>query len=227
MTNPNANRRISENQIISREDARDAGLKHFFTGQPCKHGHVSVRYVGNGECFSCAAERNKRDEIKAYQKKYREENKDSVKEYHKNRYETKKESLKVARRAYYLRNKERIAKVQQKWYEDNKESYQEYKRKWLAENKDLTNCRAARRRASKRKATPDWLTDSDNRCIRAIYEMSSRLSECLGVKHHVDHIVPLKGKGVCGLHVPWNLRAIPAKWNFIKGNKDDELWIQT
>ena len=54
-------------------------------------------------------------------------------------------------------------------------------------------------------ATPDWV---DTKAIKAIYAECKRITMETGVKHEVDHIIPIQGKKVCGLHVPWNLRVI-------------------
>lgn len=64
-------------------------------------------------------------------------------------------------------------------------------------------------------ATVPW---ADFNEIRAVYQEADRLTEATGVKHNVDHIVPLNHPRVCGLHVHWNLRAIPAAPNMSKGN---------
>ena len=79
----------------------------------------------------------------------------------------------------------------------------------------------AKRRARKLQATPPWLTKEHLAQIDYLYWLSNDLQITSGQKYHVDHIVPLQGKKVCGLHVPWNLQILPAKNNLSKGNKHE------
>ena len=74
----------------------------------------------------------------------------------------------------------------------------------------------ARHRARLLSATPSW---ADQKTITSFYAEARRASLKTGVVHHVDHIVPLKGKTVCGLHVPWNLQVLTAFANQSKGNR--------
>jgi 5-methylcytosine-specific restriction endonuclease McrA len=74
-------------------------------------------------------------------------------------------------------------------------------------------------RARKLGALPSWLTQKHKNEIREIYVMRSELDWLSEGGLEVDHIVPLKGKNVCGLHVPWNLRVIPREENQKKGNR--------
>lgn len=77
------------------------------------------------------------------------------------------------------------------------------------------------RKRGLKQATPPWLTSEHWAQMNATYTEARRLTEETGILHHVDHIVPLRGGTVCGLHVPWNLRAIPAQDNM----KRQRVWV--
>lgn len=76
-----------------------------------------------------------------------------------------------------------------------------------------------KRQAAKKQRTPSWLTQADWAEIEGKYHFAKVMEQITGQKYHVDHIEPLLGKDVSGLHVPWNLQVIPAKDNFAKGNR--------
>jgi hypothetical protein len=74
------------------------------------------------------------------------------------------------------------------------------------------------RRLAKIQRTPAWLTDIDFERINNEYRVAALLTKVTGSAWHVDHIVPLQGKMVSGLHVPSNLRVLPATENIRKSN---------
>jgi hypothetical protein len=90
---------------------------------------------------------------------------------------------------------------------------------WKLNNKGHNLAINAKRRAAKNNRTPAWLTAVQLETITKLYEHAVWLSEVTGIKWHVDHILPLQGKDVCGLHIPENLQVIPAKENLSKGRK--------
>jgi hypothetical protein len=91
-----------------------------------------------------------------------------------------------------------------------------YGRAWGKANpgKALAHCRL--RQLAKLRRTPAW---ADLKRIRELYVLAARLSKEMCIKMHVDHVFPLKGKHVSGLHVPENLRIISAVKNIRKSNK--------
>ena len=89
-------------------------------------------------------------------------------------------------------------------------------------NRAKSRAKVNQRGARKKVATPSWLTDEQSQEIISIYEKAARLSISTGMKYHVDHIIPLQGKDVCGLHVPWNLQPLSARENMSKSNRVDE-----
>lgn len=90
-------------------------------------------------------------------------------------------------------------------------------RDWAKSNPALNRAKAARCRRQR----PPCLTKEDLRSIAFAYQCCVMWSSATGVLHHVDHVIPLRGKLVSGLHVPWNLRILPAKENLKKGNRLD------
>lgn len=98
----------------------------------------------------------------------------------------------------------------------NKELYAGRSRVWRETNPHLNAAKEAKRRASKTRATPKW---ADLKAIKAIYEEAASMTARTGVQMHVDHIVPLKSKDVCGLHCEANLRVVPAVENIRKSNR--------
>ena len=80
---------------------------------------------------------------------------------------------------------------------------------------------ALRDRRSK-EATPEWLSKEQKQQIAAVYEHMRDCRAVTGEDYHVDHIVPLRGENICGLHVPWNLQVLPAYINTAKSNKFEQ-----
>ena len=68
-------------------------------------------------------------------------------------------------------------------------------------------------------ATTSRLTPEQKLKIRNLYKEAGKLTALTNIPHHVDHIVPLRGRAVCGLHVPWNLQILPGYENIVKGNR--------
>ena len=134
------------------------------------------------------------------------------------------EDKRAARRADYRRHTERYKKNARDLYEKNKEKRLEQSKEWRKKNPEqwrlLQRIAASKRKAFKIQATPNWLSIEQLDAIKRVYIEADRLTQQTGVKHEVDHIVPLNGRTVSGLHVPWNLRAIPAQEN----NRRPRIW---
>jgi hypothetical protein len=129
-------------------------------------------------------------------------------QYSKKSYEKHREIRKAYRRAYYYRNKEKEAEYQKQWYD---------------KNRGHANALNAKRHTAKKQRLPAWLTEDNKKQIKALYMLASSLSKSTGMVWNVDHIIPLQGKNVSGLHIPENLQVILGIENIKKNNKFEEI----
>jgi hypothetical protein len=119
---------------------------------------------------------------------------------------------------YYQKNKDKIIAKYYVWLNDNRERHNQRCGEWVRKNRDKVNERTARRYASKTQATPKWLSKDERWMIIEAYHLAKLRERTIGGKWEVDHIIPLRGRTVMGLHVPWNLRVVPMQQNRRKSN---------
>ena len=104
-------------------------------------------------------------------------------------------------------------------YQRNKQTRLAQKREYRQGNKGKINALVASRKKVIRQRMPGWLSKDDKWLIKEAYELAALRSKMFGFSWHVDHVIPLQGKKVSGLHVPGNLQVIPAVENLRKKNK--------
>lgn len=141
----------------------------------------------------------------------------------KDTYQRNKEVNLANKAKYYIDNKELLNKKSRLDYEENAERYKAKQKIngpiWDKNNRAKRRAICAAYMCRKSKATPPWLTKEMYKEIEKFYAEAVRLTEETGIMHHVDHVMPLKGKTSCGLHVPWNLQVLTRSENCSKSNK--------
>jgi 5-methylcytosine-specific restriction endonuclease McrA len=184
----------------TRAEAKATGAKFYFTGEPCKHGHIAPRKT-KGACVECLKDEWQRGN------------------------ETRSEYF-----AQYNR-KEEVKDRKNQWYQDNRDQVieaaatrpqhvkREYQKAWKERNVVWVRADTKARRRKHREASPPWLSPKQKSDIRSLYQIAITMTKTTGEQYVVDHIVPLRGEAVCGLHVPWNLRVITQEKNLKKSNK--------
>jgi hypothetical protein len=119
-------------------------------------------------------------------------------------------------KARYRERHEEYLQKHAEYREQNRERVRERGRRWMKENRAYGRALCAKWNAAKYNACPKW---ADMDAILAIYQEAHRITRATGIQYDVDHIVPLQGNGVCGLHVPWNLQILTRSENARKSNR--------
>ena len=184
----------------TRAEAKATGASHYFTGLPCKHGHIAPRKT-KGACVEC---------LKEEWKAAAEQRAEYFKEYNQ------RDEVKNAKHDWYQKNRDQVIQAANTTPAHIKA---QYKRAWRERNQLYVRADTKARRRKHRQATPLWLTRKQKTEIRQIYQIALTMTKTTGERYVVDHIIPLRSEVVCGLHVPWNLRVITQEENLRKSNR--------
>ena len=160
--------------------------------------------------------------VKEYQKEYRKKNKKKIKQKSVKYYQDNKEKISQIQAKQYIAKREEILKRNAEWASRNKEKVKNYISNYAKIKKHEYAARNLKRYTEQKKRLPIWVGKEVLKEIKKIYEAARLRTELTGVKHHVDHIIPLQGKFVSGLHVPQNLQILTHIENSRKSNKYNE-----
>lgn len=125
------------------------------------------------------------------------------------------------RDVYYPKHKEKIRATQKRSTEKRRllgKDVNKPSREYNKRNPQYKRFYAAQRKSHVKLATPSWLTAEHKQDIKALYDLRDKLGNLCNSSYHVDHIVPLRGENICGLHVPWNLQILESSLNLAKRN---------
>jgi len=194
------------NELKKLEAERAKGPEHFANYQESKHETYRAYRAANKERMDEQQQRYRdtnKEKIRIRDKKYRLANKEKIRTRVIKYREANRERIKIEQRDYYLRTKPERLLVYKRYRDTHRPQMRAH---W------------AKRRATKKHATPPWF---DSKKTTAVYQETSDLSELTGIAFQNDHIVPLMGKLVCGLHVHYNLQPLTGPDNASKSNKHD------
>jgi len=184
-------------------------------------------YGHSRQCKKCWLEKCARyraanqDKIKTYLKQWYVKNKDHVLDRCK-QYNSKAEVKgreQIRQRVRYAANRDAIQASRRAYYDTHsgaRDRFIAYQREYYEGNRVRFLIRGAKRRAARKQAFPKW---ANIKAIAEFYLLAERKTSETGIRHVVDHIVPLQGRNVCGLHVEYNLQVLTEEENLRKFNK--------
>lgn len=141
---------------------------------------------------------------------------EQAREYNRSYYERNRDQLRERAAQWAVTNRARMLAKKAEYREQNREEVRAAVRDWSKRNRAAKRSLDEARRRSHARAAPKW---RNTFFIAEAYRLARLRTRITGVPWHVDHVVPLISKTVCGLHVEQNLSVVPAAVNVKKGNR--------
>lgn len=188
----------------SRQQAKALGLSRCYGIVCLKHVALEGERYVSGACIGCAKELIRKIRAENPEKTRAHRLKSQAKTAEKRRVDPVARAKKLAADATYRANNPKLVA--------------DIKRRWYAEHPGRSTALATKRKVAVKQRTPKWLTPDDWFIVKEAYELAALRTKMLGFPWEVDHIIPLQGDTVSGLHVPHNLQVIPRKLNRAKWN---------
>lgn len=191
--------------MTPRQIAIKEGNTRYYTGKTCPRGHLSERMVSTRACCACASEKKAEwikanpEKVNAQKRSWRDANLEHARALNLANQKLHRDSANARTRKYYKLHREELSVR---------------KAEWAKANPAIGAAKTARYLAAKRHQVPAW---ADHDAIELIYRAADVICTS-GFDVHVDHVIPLQGKLVRGLHVHNNLAIIQANANRSKSN---------
>lgn len=232
--------------IVTRQKAKDESLVRFFTGEPCKNGHISERNTKSSTCVVCDREKKrlirkdpkKIEVIKAQSRKSREKHKAQRAIDNKIWREKNKDEISAKKKEYRENNKEKVTKTKKEWVDKNAKHVASVKRDWLKNNKakaleavrrwrDKNREQVRAKNTARLKKLKDRGSYSGDDVKLKLELQKNKCLGCFsaidGLNYHIDHITPI-AKG--GMNTPDNIQILCPHCNLSKGAKYQEEFYQ-
>ena len=204
---------------LARVVAKDRGEKFYTPESPCAKGH-SMRRVSDGTCIQCKQDAERLHialNRTAYNARKQRERAHKLPDLAIKAKQAREQET-PEQRAVRL-EKARLKQVEWRLNNPGHAGAKAAKKAYKKNNPGKVMADGAKRRSAQLKRTPHWLDDDGYWMIEQAYELSALRTKIFGFAWHVDHVLPLQGKYVSGLHVPTNLQVIPATENLRKAHK--------
>jgi hypothetical protein len=209
---------VTDDVAGSRQEARSRGLKYYFNNVPCRKGHLAARQSADSWCVVCADAGRERKRRKATMDDSKAERPRRSKESYATNPAVKARQQR-ANAKWKSCNSDRVRDAGSRNYRENRVAVLARTSAWSKNNRARKSASWQKYQARKSRAAPSWLTAQHWQSIDAFYAAAATLTDMLPDQYEVDHIVPLHGSNVCGLHVPWNLQILTRSENASKGNR--------